>query len=70
MIAQSRTVKNNFKCVFNLLISGAAFRWVTCCIIPCVCDRGDISCSNKDKFDDDDDDDDDDDSTENAVLSA
>jgi len=25
----------------------------------CVCDRGDISCSNKDKFDDDADDDDD-----------
>ena len=25
---------------------------------PCVCDRGDSSCSNKGKFDDDDDDDD------------
>jgi len=41
------------------------------CKSPCVCDRGNSSCSNKGKFDDDDDDDEDDDdevATNSSVI--
>ena len=54
------------------MLYNQSFKWyviyLTLCLLstefvnpPCVCDRGDSSCSNKGKFDDDDDDYDDDD---------
>jgi len=45
----------------TLLIYNLAYNSIAFVNPPCVCDRGDISCSSKEKFDDDDDDDDDDD---------